>query len=519
MFLIIFRFDKYQFLVQEVESFLKELELLEKGEIELQRLSSYFKMIGIEYSKNIDSSFFSLPCTMNQGLSSSENDEDEPKTPSQRQTDPVGERPEALVAAGPENTSSLSSKRARTKPKVGPKMIYESMKDCSPLLDRLIDELIESEQQMIDKKMEIDTSNPVDLEKVDFGSGRKSSRRRKKNKKKMQEFESKFSSRRRALAAEKKSKSIKRVASQLNHADHEKLQNLLKSNSKKSRASPKRRGDSQNVSYFSTKKARESRKRRNNRNISSESTKKKFSRRGALDEGEDTPVIVRDSRKRSRRNRKKSARKTRKTPSSKKYQKREKGEGAASKSIISNKMGISDRKVMAPFVGIQKNKKSEENSKIMIKDGDNSFVETKTLVNIATNLSKISIEELETKNNTSKTKKKGVEYLEDIEERSRKMKVEQETLQRQAEAESQAIRFLPPKAHHVSRYTMVLDLDETLIHFKESDPSGREGEFLVRPHARDFIQEMSTYYEIIVFTAATKEVSIQGLIHNNPLLS
>lgn len=53
-------------------------------------------------------------------------------------------------------------------------------------------------------------------------------------------------------------------------------------------------------------------------------------------------------------------------------------------------------------------------------------------------------------------------------------------------------------------YTLVLDLDETLIHFFYT-PSG--GVFFVRPHCIEFLKELSNYYEIVIFTAAMKDVS------------
>jgi len=46
----------------------------------------------------------------------------------------------------------------------------------------------------------------------------------------------------------------------------------------------------------------------------------------------------------------------------------------------------------------------------------------------------------------------------------------------------------------------VLDLDETLIHYFEA-----ENYFVMRPYCEDFIQKLSEKYEIIVFTAATKD--------------
>ena len=47
---------------------------------------------------------------------------------------------------------------------------------------------------------------------------------------------------------------------------------------------------------------------------------------------------------------------------------------------------------------------------------------------------------------------------------------------------------------------LLLDLDETLIHFTSS-----EKKFKLRPCCLWFLKEMSLNYEIIVFTAAAKD--------------
>ena len=62
--------------------------------------------------------------------------------------------------------------------------------------------------------------------------------------------------------------------------------------------------------------------------------------------------------------------------------------------------------------------------------------------------------------------------------------------------------FLPPKAKEDSSYCLVLDLDETLIHYVEN---GSDSYFLVRPYCIEFLEELGKYFEIVVFTAAVKE--------------
>lgn len=59
--------------------------------------------------------------------------------------------------------------------------------------------------------------------------------------------------------------------------------------------------------------------------------------------------------------------------------------------------------------------------------------------------------------------------------------------------------FLPEAP---GRYTLVLDLDETLVHyFEEND----EGHYLIRPGCEEFLQEASQYYELVIFTAALQD--------------
>jgi len=55
-------------------------------------------------------------------------------------------------------------------------------------------------------------------------------------------------------------------------------------------------------------------------------------------------------------------------------------------------------------------------------------------------------------------------------------------------------------------YCLVLDLDETLVHYFEV---GSEGTFLVRPGCDQFLTEMAEIYEVVIFTAAMQDVSNQ----------
>ena len=59
----------------------------------------------------------------------------------------------------------------------------------------------------------------------------------------------------------------------------------------------------------------------------------------------------------------------------------------------------------------------------------------------------------------------------------------------------------PPK----KEYTLVLDLDETMISFKFTKISMGIGKLHLRPGLEEFLEEVQKYYEIIVFTSGTKD--------------
>ena len=55
------------------------------------------------------------------------------------------------------------------------------------------------------------------------------------------------------------------------------------------------------------------------------------------------------------------------------------------------------------------------------------------------------------------------------------------------------------------KFTLVLDLDETLISFKLIENSQNKGTLRIRPGLNDFLFNMKKYYELILFTSALKE--------------
>ena len=52
------------------------------------------------------------------------------------------------------------------------------------------------------------------------------------------------------------------------------------------------------------------------------------------------------------------------------------------------------------------------------------------------------------------------------------------------------------------KYTLVLDMDETLVHFFFTSLNGM---FFVRPYCLEFLNELNKYYEIVAFTAGIKD--------------
>ena len=61
--------------------------------------------------------------------------------------------------------------------------------------------------------------------------------------------------------------------------------------------------------------------------------------------------------------------------------------------------------------------------------------------------------------------------------------------------------YLPP-AKNPEGYHLVLDLDETLVHYYEANG---EGNYRIRPGCEKFLKEMSELYEVSIFTAAMQD--------------
>ena len=54
-------------------------------------------------------------------------------------------------------------------------------------------------------------------------------------------------------------------------------------------------------------------------------------------------------------------------------------------------------------------------------------------------------------------------------------------------------------------FSLVLDLDETLVHFKDKDNGLGDGILQIRPGLTEFLEEIVKYYELILFTSATQD--------------
>jgi CTD small phosphatase-like protein 2 len=63
------------------------------------------------------------------------------------------------------------------------------------------------------------------------------------------------------------------------------------------------------------------------------------------------------------------------------------------------------------------------------------------------------------------------------------------------------------------KFTLVLDLDETLLHYMEKPEDPQEGQLHIRPGAEEFLDTLSQHYEIVIFTAAMQDYADWALEH------
>ena len=61
------------------------------------------------------------------------------------------------------------------------------------------------------------------------------------------------------------------------------------------------------------------------------------------------------------------------------------------------------------------------------------------------------------------------------------------------------------KTKKIKKYSVVLDLEETLLHFKEENKNNKEWYVDIRPGTLKFLDDISEYYELIVFNEGEKK--------------
>ena len=69
-------------------------------------------------------------------------------------------------------------------------------------------------------------------------------------------------------------------------------------------------------------------------------------------------------------------------------------------------------------------------------------------------------------------------------------------------------KSVPPPylhTHNQKQYSLILELDETLVYFKVNPDNESEGVLKVRPGVMEFLEDVDKYYELIIFTCATQD--------------
>ena len=69
-------------------------------------------------------------------------------------------------------------------------------------------------------------------------------------------------------------------------------------------------------------------------------------------------------------------------------------------------------------------------------------------------------------------------------------------------------KSVPPPylhTHNQKQYSLILELDETIVYFKVNPANENEGVLKVRPGVMEFLEEVDKYYELIIFTCANQD--------------
>ena len=69
-------------------------------------------------------------------------------------------------------------------------------------------------------------------------------------------------------------------------------------------------------------------------------------------------------------------------------------------------------------------------------------------------------------------------------------------------------KSVPPPylhTHNQKPYSLILELDETLVYFKVNPTNQNEGVLKVRPGVMEFLEEVDKFYELIIFTCSTQD--------------
>ena len=118
------------------------------------------------------------------------------------------------------------------------------------------------------------------------------------------------------------------------------------------------------------------------------------------------------------------------------------------------------------------------------------------VINLRSNYANIASLKYSNKNNNKPIKTKTLNY-----NNYNNYNFEYKTYKNNKKSEKVPYLNFPP----TKEYTLVLDLDETMISFKFTEFDQGLGKLHLRPGLEEFLEEIKKYYEIIVFTSGTKD--------------